>query len=264
MAATSSSVCSSTGSLTEQNRSDGPTAARGSATCGSVSRESVSPRSSGRGTLAGAARFVRPVVLGALIALLVYYGLQGELNQEHLKRLGSALPTMLFLPAFVLLPLLGFPISIALLASGMKYGFGLSVAIAAVGMGLHTLAAWHVAQSLFHDRLMHWLRYSRFKLPTIPDRHQIWFTSLFVTVPGMPYAVKLYSLALTNLPFRRYLPIVWCFHVLNAIPFIGLGTAAVSISPVWWLVLVGLMGGSVLAAGRLLRRGRYDEHDEHD
>lgn len=162
----------------------------------------------------------------SILALTVYLYWPGQLRQESLKQFGAALPTWLFLPAYLVLPLLGFPISVLLLASGLKYGFAISIMIASVGMAFHTFAAWHIAHGNHRLRLEAWLSQTRFDLPTIPERHQIWFTALFVTMPGLPYALKLYSLALTNLPFQRYMFIVWFCHVVNSVIFIGLGAAA--------------------------------------
>lgn len=171
-------------------------------------------------------RIRRMLLIASVLMLIVYLYSTSQLTPENLKQFGAALPTWLFLPAFFVLPLFGFPISVVLLASGLKYGFALSILIASLGMAFHTFAAWHIAQGMLRRRLEAWLSQTRFDLPTIPQRHQIWFTALFVTVPGLPYVVKLYSLALTNLPFRRYMFIVWFFHVLNSVIFIGLGAAA--------------------------------------
>lgn len=208
------------------------------------------PRSQSFFGIAIVAKFI---LLGLVVGLLIHYYLRGDLTQENLKQITAALPTSLFLPAYFLLPLGGFPISILLLASGMKYGFGLSIAIAVVGMGFHTFTAWHLAHGLFRHRLEKWLNDTRFELPKIPRHHQIWFTSVFVTVPGLPYAVKLYSLALTNLPFGRYLLIVWFVHVLNAIPFIGIGTAAITLNPSW-LVAFGVLALLTVLGTNWLRK----------
>lgn len=171
-------------------------------------------------------RIARMISAVGLLSLGVYLYSQGHLAPDHLRLFGASLPAWLFLIAYLVLPLFGFPISVALLASGLKFGFGKSVAIAAVGMGFHTLIAWQITHGYFHQRMELWLSRTRFRLPQIPDQHQIWFTCLFVTLPGLPYAVKLYSLALTNLPFRRYLIIVWFCHVVNSVFFIGFGAAA--------------------------------------
>jgi uncharacterized membrane protein YdjX (TVP38/TMEM64 family) len=200
----------------------------------------------------GIARIARIAALGIVVALLIYFYYRGDLTQENLKRIAAALPTSLFLPAFLVLPLCGVPINIFLLASGMKYGFAISIAIAAVGMGMQTLAAWHLAHSLFREKLTEWLSETRFELPTIPEQHQIWVTTVFVTIPGIPYAVKLYSLALTNLPFRRYFLIVWLVHVINAIPFIGIGIAAINVN-VLWLIALGVLGLLTIVATSWLK-----------
>lgn len=199
------------------------------------------------------ARLAKLTPFGLLIAGLIYFYFLGDLTQENLKSLGAALPTHVFLPAFLVLPLFGFPISIALLASGMKYGFGECLLIAVFGMAFHTWAAWHLANGIFRERLENWLKATRFEMPSIPANHQIWFTSLFVTVPGLPYAIKLYSLAMTNLSFRRYFLIVWFFHVLNAVPFIGIGIAAAHVS-LLWLIGFGILALAVLLLSYWLKK----------
>ena len=198
-------------------------------------------------------RALRLILAILVVGTLLHFYREGQLTQENLKQLGAALPGWLFFPAYLTLPLAGFPISVVLLASGLKYGFGMSVAIAAVGMAWHTFCAWHIAHGYFRQPLEGWLRRTRFNLPTIPERHQIWFTSLFVTVPGLPYAAKLYSLALTNLPFQRYMLIVWFFHLLNSVLFIGIGAAAGSVDPKL-MVGLGVLGVVMIAISNLLKR----------
>jgi len=87
-----------------------------------------------------------------------------------------------------------------------------------------------------------------------------------VTVPGLPYAVKLYSLALTDLPFLRYLWIVWLFHVLNSIPFVGLGAAAATVSPLWLFVFAVLAIATIVGTKWLKERylNSEDEPDDSD
>lgn len=188
-----------------------------------------------------------------ILTLLVYLYWPGQVTQESLNQVCAALPTWLFLSVYLVLPLFGFPISVLLLASGLKYGFVLSVMIASVGMAFHTFAAWHIAHGSLRQRLEAWLSHTRFDLPTIPNRHQIWFTALFMTVPGLPYFVKLYSLALTNLPFRRYMFIVWFFHVLCSVMFIALGAAAGKVD---WMLMIGLavLAGLMVAISHWLKR----------
>lgn len=205
-------------------------------------------------------RKLRITLATLIVATLTYFYSHGQLTQENLKLIIAALPTWLFIPTYLLLPLLGFPISVVLLASGLKYGFGPSVAIAAGAMASHTFCAWRVAHGYFREWLESWLSRTRFACPTIPEHHQIWFTSVFVTVPGLPYAVKLYSLALTNLSFRRYFLVIWICHVMNSVLFIGMGAAAsdIDMKPMMGLgVLVVVM----IAVSNWLKRPM--EHQSH-
>ncbi len=200
------------------------------------------------------ARVANLFLLGVVSGLVIYFLVRGDLTQDKLKDWLAALPTYFFLPAFFLLPLVGSPIGVLLLASGMKYGLGASLGIAVVGMAFHTFAIWHLAHGLFRRRVASWLKRTRFEMPHIPEHHQVWFTSVFVTVPGIPYTVKVYSLALTNLPFRRYFFIVWIVHVLNAIPLIGIGFALTNLNLIW-LSIIGLLSLlAVFGAKWLLRR----------
>ncbi len=195
---------------------------------------------------------LRLLLIAGILAVLMHFYLQGDLTQDNLKQFAASLPAWLFLPAYLILPLFGFPISIVLLASGMKFGTVNAIVIAVFAMGFHTFVAWHLAHGFFREPLERGLEKTRFRLPRIPQKHQVWFTSVFVTVPGLPYAVKLYSLALTDLPFTRYLWIVWLFHVLNAIPFIGLGSAAARMN-VNWLIGFGLLAIVMVLVTNLLK-----------
>jgi uncharacterized membrane protein YdjX (TVP38/TMEM64 family) len=224
----------------------------------------------GRDTSAADRRLLTPAGWFQLLAacgfaaVLVYWYQQGLLTQQHLKNLLASLSLPWFLLAWLILPLVGFPISIALLAAGMKLGMVASFALLIVGMGIHTVAAWYLAHGMLREKLQHWLQRTRFDLPTIPRKHQVWFTALFVTVPGLPYGVKLYSLALTDLPFVRYLWIVWLFHVLNSIPFVGLGAAAATVSPLWLFVFAVLAIGTIVGTKWLKERylNLDDDSDE--
>ncbi len=59
-------------------------------------------------------------------------------------------------------------------------------------------------------------------------------------------SLKLYSLAMTSIPFRKFMLIAWLCHLLNSIPFIGLGTAAAAFD--LWVVLA-LSGLVVVLSG---------------
>ncbi len=168
--------------------------------------------------------------------------------------MANAVPASVFVLAYFLLPLGGFPISVVLVVSGVRFGFTGSIVFAVFGMAFPTLVAWRLAHGWLRRPLQRRLAARGFKLPIIPDRHQVWFTSLLVFVPGLPYSVELYGLALTNLPFRRCALIVWCFHVLNAIPVIGVGAAAAEFDSEWLMAFLMLAIVAIVIGQWLGRR----------
>jgi uncharacterized membrane protein YdjX (TVP38/TMEM64 family) len=195
-------------------------------------------------------RWLVGIVLVVSLALLYWHG---HLNREGMQALANAMPTSVFIPAYFLLPLFGFPISVLLVASGLKLGLPQSIVLAVVGMAFHTVVAWRLARSSLSRPIHRRLAERGFKIPEIPDRHQIWFTCLLVLLPGLPYAFELYGLALTNLPFRRYALIVWFFHVLNAIPVIGM-SAAVAEFDTTWLMAFGVLAVVMIVISQWLAR----------
>lgn len=210
-----------------------------------------------------ALRVLKTFIGLGLAALLIWLIATGRLTMEQINQFAADLPTWMFVPAYLVLPLLGFPISAMLIASGLKYGFWFASGLSLAAMAFHTFAAWHITHGFLRQRVKGLLKTTKFDLPKIPKQHQIWMTLVFVTVPGLPYWVKLYSLALTNLPFRRYFPLTWLGHAVNSFIFIGMGAAAADVNP--W-ILAGLL---VLAIGsgfamKKVRERFVDDHDEED
>jgi uncharacterized membrane protein YdjX (TVP38/TMEM64 family) len=196
----------------------------------------------------------------AVVAFLAVLYLRGQLNHDSLQAFANTLPSSLFVPAYFLLPLFGFPISVLLVASGLKLGLSKSIILAVIGMAFHTLVAWRLARSSLSRPIHRCLAERGFRIPEIPDRHQIWFTCLLVFLPGLPYAFELYGLALTNLPFRRYALIVWSFHVLNALPIIGMSAAFAEFNPKW-LAVFGLLAVLMIVIAQWLARRMGKQFD---
>lgn len=204
---------------------------------------------------------VRWVVALIAVAFFGWLIATGRLTMDHVNQFAADLPNWLFVPAYLILPLIGFPISAMLLPSGLKYGFWIATGMAVAVMAFHTFAAWHVTHGFLRERIQRLLKSTRFDLPKIPEDHQIWMTLVFVTVPGLPYWVKLYSLALTNLSFGRYFTLVWLGHATNSILFIGMGAAAADVNP-WVLAgLAVLAVGSGFAMKRVRERFNNDDAD---
>jgi len=132
----------------------------------------------------------------------------------------------LFLLMFVLLPLVGFPISAFLILVGVKFGAWGGILTMLVGMPVHLVVSYLVANSFLRSLLTRCLENMNYRLPQLPRDRALWFSFIFMAVPGLPYTVKNYVLPLSGAPFRTYFLSGYLVQGVMAIPFIVAGDAA--------------------------------------
>lgn len=185
-------------------------------------------------------KLIAAILLIAITAWYIY-GHHQEWSRERIMAYGKGLPVGWFLFAFAVLPLLGFPISILLVLMGIRFGMGWGMAIAAGGVAIHHVAAFYLTHGWFRTKLRQKLEASGYGIPKIDEKRRVWYTILFAAIHGPPYALKLYLLALTEIPFRIYFlagaPIYWLFCLVP----IGAGSAVMSFDPTWVYILITAM-----------------------
>ena len=199
-----------------------------------------------------------PWKLGAALVLLAMAGWflhahRGELTRESVMAHGLALPAAGFILAFLILPLLGFPVSILLVLAGVRFGLGGGMALAAGGMLFHHFAAFRLAHGGFRQRVSERLKRAGYSIPAIRAGHRAWFTMLFAAVHGPPYAAKLYLLALTDIPFRIYLWAGAPVYIFFCLIPVGAGSAVMSFDAKWIYLIFGVSFVLVFA-GYLVRK----------
>lgn len=171
------------------------------------------------------------VLLGS--ALYWFVLRQSGLSMEQLTAKVKELPAGWFVAAFLVLPLVGVPISPFLILCGVRFGFLAGMAVASAAILVHNFLAFHIV----HGRLRRWigrrLRHRGHKIPSPGERNHAWFTILFVGVQGPPYAAKLYLLALTDVPFRFYFWLGVPIYIFFGIIPVGAGSSAVAVNPLW-------------------------------
>ena len=180
-----------------------------------------------------------------LLVLLVYFGEPAEWVDFFVDR---QVRPWLFVVLMLLLPLMGFPLTVFLLAAGIKFGFLEGFAITAVIIGVHLVITYLLTNSLLRPYIWKLLARTRYDLPEISARHRLVFSLVFMAVPALPYTVKNFSLALLNVPLRIYLPVAWGANLLLAIPFIGIGYSVIANPALLWIFVVLLGGGYFLVA----------------
>ena len=191
------------------------------------------------------------IALGTLAAALAAWFLyvhRGDLNRETLVAYGKGIHAPWFIAAFLILPLAGFPLSIFLFLAGVRFGMHAGMAVAGGVMLFHHFAAFRLAHGFFRDPVRARLERAGYGIPPIDPKHRIWFTALFAALHGPPYAVKLYLLALTDVPFRIYFWIGAPIYIAFCVIPVGAGSAVMDFNPTWLYILVGvtmllLLGG---------------------
>lgn len=206
-------------------------------------------------------RVVFALLLTALAGVGVYH-LSQEWTREELVAEGRKIPGWIFIAAFMVLPLLGFPISIFLLLIGIRFGLGWGLLITTVGIFWHNVAAYWIAHGLFRDRVRDWFKRKGYEIPPVSKKHQGWFTALFAAVHGPPYFVKLYVLALTDIPLRTYVWFGATTYLLFAIPPLAFGHAFTDMG-MGWLAVIVLIGVGTMVIGRWVKK-RYDPAGDKD
>ncbi|GAA5482961.1 hypothetical protein [Haloferula sargassicola] len=181
------------------------------------------------------------VILIAAAALL--WAFRDRLDADRWIDFGNTLPIPVLILAFLVLPLLGVPITIFLVLAGMRFGVVNGMLISTACIFFHNVAAYKLTHGIFRRRLRAWLESRGRSIPPIRKERQVLYTGLFAAVSGPPYAFKLYLSALADIPFRVYLwvgaPI---YAVFSLIP-VATGAAASSIKPVW---IVAVLAGAFL------------------
>lgn len=189
----------------------------------------------------------------ALLAGWFAYTHRADLSRETLIAYGEGLPAITFTAAFLILPLLGFPLGIFLVLAGVRFGFAGGMAISSVAIIFHHVAAFRIAHGWFRDPVRHWLDRAGYAIPPIRQKHRTGFTALTAIVRGPPFFAKLYLLALTDIPFRIYFLVGVPIYILFSLVPVGAGAALMSFDPTWISVLIGI-ATLLLLAGFWLRR----------
>ena len=132
----------------------------------------------------------------------------------------------LFLLMFILLPLVGFPISVFLVLLGVKFSAWTGVLLVLIVMPVHLLVSFLTANSLMRAFILRILTKLAYPLPQIPQERALWFSLIFMAVPGLPYTVKNYALPLAGAPFRIYFLSGYLVQGAIGIPLVLAGNAA--------------------------------------
>lgn len=197
--------------------------------------------------------------LASLTILLVvaggiYWNYRDILTRETITEFGKGIPVGWFLLAFLVLPLVGFPMSLLLLVAGVRFGFGGGMLVAGVGILIHHWIAYRIANGWMREKISKVLARWDYEVPEVKSSHQRWFTIGFAALHGPPYWAKIYLLAVTNIPFSTYFWFGAPVYILFCAIPVSAGNAATSASMTWVYVLAGISVATIVLVWWIRRR----------
>ena len=172
------------------------------------------------------------LLLGAF-ALVLY----SRLDLEQVHREASRLHGGLAFSLLVVLPLLGFPVSLLHIAAGIRFGAGLGLALVSLSILIQIIASFYLVH-FWRDRFerVRWLRRVRERIPEGAHASVCIFTTL---LPGVPYAAVNYVLALVAVPLRTFIACAWPLHTLRSTVTVLFGDQSAQLTAARLAVLLG-------------------------
>ncbi|WP_020676794.1 TVP38/TMEM64 family protein [Geopsychrobacter electrodiphilus] len=164
----------------------------------------------------------------------------------------------IFILMMILLPILGFPIIPFLLLAGIKFGPCLAVGISVLIISFHLVVSYLLTHSFFHQQISRLLARMNYQIPEVSVRRQLLFSIIFMALPGLPYTVKNFTLAILNIPFLIFFPVGLLCNVTLALPFIFFGPSLFD-DPKLSLLLLAVIAGGYALSLRLKRK--FNEKD---
>lgn len=141
--------------------------------------------------------------------------------------------------ALLILPLIGFPLSVLALAAGLRFGLGPALLLMAPALTFHLLFSYIAGRRWLAAPIHRWLARYDFTLPRAPAGESFSVALLVNLIPGPPYFAKNYLLAVADLPFRSYFFAGLLANLLNT----SMGILAGD-----FFRHMNLQGGAILAA----------------
>lgn len=197
------------------------------------------------------------VVAGALVLVFTH------VDWTRFMDVVAQLPIGLLLPAMALLPLIGFPIVPVYLVAGARfgpYGGGLVVALVTAA---HLAGSYLIAQTVLRRPLLRLLRRWHAHLPEIPDDEQVAVAFIAVLVPGIPYVLRNYLLAVIGLRLRIYFWIALPIHVARSYVSILVGNLGTAPDRSQFLVLLAIEALKVVICAIVIWRLREHHRRVH-
>lgn len=139
--------------------------------------------------------------------------------------------------AYVVLPMVGFPIIPLLILLGVRFGSLYGSIIMALIMPIHLAVSYWAVRTRIQGWIERLADARSISIPKLPKRHRFSFSFLFMVIPGLSYTLKNYLLPMSGLSFGLFMICGWIPQAVLGIPFVVMGAAAAQYS----LILLGAL-----------------------
>lgn len=191
--------------------------------------------------------FASVAAAAVLVAVGIYLAVKFEYFQKAVSLVDKSMSAPLFITLMVVLPVVGFPISVFLIVGGIKFGILWAILLWLAVLPIHATIGYYVARWA-RDPLERFLSDKMgYHIPEIPENNTPMFSFLFLAIPGVPYAGKNYLLALAGVPFRYCVLMNCIVQSALGMPFIVLGKSAADMDmTLFYIALVIFVAGYFL------------------
>jgi len=143
---------------------------------------------------------------------------------SHLLK--TNLHPLAFVGAMIVLPLVGFPISFFLVLIGFRFGILEGMLITFFILPVHMTLCYVVTHSFLRLVVINFLTRKGYSFRLFRIQRPGLNMLGFLLLPGPPYILKTYILALTDLPFVSFLSLNWATECLMTLPIVAMTGAA--------------------------------------
>jgi uncharacterized membrane protein YdjX (TVP38/TMEM64 family) len=157
------------------------------------------------------ARQWRILVLGLIVATGWAF-LSSRIDMAAWRERAVGMNGIAVFALIVVLPLLGFPVSVLHVIAGLRFGAKLGLMLVVISIGLQLAASYGLVH-LWRARFARRFSALRARLPSGAHGPVCLFTML---LPGVPYFAKNYVLPLAGIPLGPYLAWCWPLHAARA------------------------------------------------
>ena len=131
-----------------------------------------------------------------------------------------------FVLAMIILPLAGLPISIFLVLAGIRFGILPGMLMTFLILPLHMAFGFIFSRTFLREPLIRFLNRRNYKIPMLHATRPGLGMFGFLLMPGPPYILKTYLLAMSGLSFYRFLLVNWLTESVLLLPIVAMGGAA--------------------------------------